>query len=168
MSFASILRSGETALLCCAALLCTGAAEMKWDSYVNNRFTYMVEYPPSLMRAEPVATNDDGREFHARSGTAKVAVWGQYIDDQVGPSPLEFAGITEKECADGKAAYRLKKPLMQAVSCVTAKGEVLYYKSSRRKDVLVVIEAHYPQAEKAQWDPVVTHMSKSIFVGDPD
>ena len=155
-------------LLTLAAFLpAAGQSSPPWDSYVNNRFTYLVDYPASLLRPQPEAGNADGREFHARKGTAKIAVWGSYVNNG-NPSAKEQAALTLQDCVGGKAVYRLDKPPVQAVSCLTPAGEVLYYKNRQRKDVLVGLEAHYPPAEKAIWDPVVARMAKSLFVGESD
>jgi hypothetical protein len=137
-----------------------------WDSYANQRFTYSVEYPTSLLKPQAEAGNGDGREFHARTGTARIAVWGSYVGNG-NLSAKEQAATTEADCGS-KAAYRLDRPPIQAVSCLTKAGEVLYYKSRQRKDVLVTIEGHYPSTEKAKWDPVIARMAQSLFVGESE
>ncbi len=137
-----------------------------WPSYVNQRFSYVVEYSSALLRPKPEAGNGDGREFHARKGAAVIAVWGEYAQ---GPSSQrEEATLREPDCVGGKATYRFSKPLVQVISCVLAKGGILYGYSQQRKDTIVMLEATYPEAEKSTWDPVVQHMIHSLQLSDSD
>jgi hypothetical protein len=147
----------------CAGLLFAGAQSDGWDTYVNARFGYVVEYPKTLVKAQPEADNSDGREFLARRGTAKIAAYGRYVDGGAA-SAYEDLRMTQEECAG--APYVVKKPALQAVSCTTKKGDVLYYKAVVKKDVMAAVEAHYPVAEKATWDAVVSRMAGSLHLSE--
>ena len=115
---------------------------------------------------KPEAGNGDGREFQARKGVAVIAIWGEYAQ---GPSSQrEDAALREPECVGGKATYRFSKPTVQVISCMLAKGGILYWYSQQRKDIIVTLEATYPEAEKSTWDPVVQHMIHSIHLSDSE
>lgn len=137
-----------------------------WPSYVNQRFSYVVDYPSALLRPRREADNGDGREFHARQGTAVIAVWGEYAQDK--SSQRDEALLREPDCVGRKAAYRLEKPTVQVTSCVLAKGGILYWYSQQRKDIIVTLEATYPDSEKATWDSVVQRMIRSFHLSDSD
>ncbi len=158
----------------CAAALTTAlhaqgngmSTAQAWPSYVNQRFSYVVDYSPTLLRPRPEAGDGDGREFHARKGVAVIAVWGEYAQ---GPSSQrDDAALREAGCVGGKATYRFSKPTMQVISCMLAKGGILYWYSQQRKDIIVTLEATYPEAEKSTWDPVVQHMIHSIHLSDSE
>ena len=145
------------ALLC---LITVSAGGEDWKAYHNARFGFLVEYPPTLLRAQPEAGNGDGRELHAVHGAARMAVWGQWLIE-----PTQFSSelaSAEAECAGGHASYKLVHPTVWVVSCPTAKGEILYIKGLRSRDAESRFEAHYPASEKPVWDSVVARMAGAL------
>jgi hypothetical protein len=142
------------------------AVPVAWKTYQNARFGYSVRYPGDLLQPLPEADDGDGRHFQPRRGHADVAIWASYsADDTLGSLADEAA----QGCIGWRASYRAVRdrdvPPFMALSCLKPGGEVLYAKALRCKDVTTQIEATYPEAEKATWDPVAAKMSASLGAG---
>ena len=131
-----------------AALL--AAMPARAGDYTNSRFGYSITYPDGLFTPQPEAENGDGRHFLAHG--ADLAVWGGY--NALNESPGDIAGETLSKCAGTAAPYKLVKPTVVVVSCLTKDG-VVYRKTYIRGDVLTSFELTYPAAERARWDAVI-------------
>jgi hypothetical protein len=150
------------------ALLSLAPGPANAATYVNVRYGYSVSYPADLLVAERESDAGDGRRFHAREGTAKAAVWaGWRAYDEFDRSPEAVARLAASDCAGGKVAYRLVKPTLVALSCVTPDGKVLYSKTLIAKDRLTTVTFEYPLAERKRWDPVVARVAGSLHQGTP-
>jgi len=141
-------------------------SEVAKGHYVNVRYGYSVNFPTGLLVAEPESDAGDGRAFHARRGSAKAAVWGAWKLDDLDQRPSTIAAEAEQECG-GPAAYKVVKPTMAAVSCVTKKGDVLYRKTLLKGDQIVSLQMTYPAAERATWDPVLQRVAASLTILEP-
>ena len=157
------------AALSASVLLSAAAVPANAATYVNVRYGYGVSYPADLLIAEPEADAGDGRAFHARQGTAKMSVWAQWKldDDVIDQSPEGIAREAAADCAGGRGAYRLVKPQLVAVSCITPKGVVIYQKTLISKDELTTVRFEYPYTERERWDHVVTRVAASLQQGKP-
>ena len=133
-------------------------------TYANARFGYTVEYPSSLLVPQGEPENGDGQAFNAKTGTAKILVYGGY--NALSESPVELAQRAENDCASHRAPYRVVKPKLVAISCVTGEN-ILYQKTMIEGDTLTTLRATYPAAERKVWDDVVAAMSRSL-VPAPD
>jgi hypothetical protein len=149
------------------ALLWVTPAPASAATYVNVRYGYAVSYPADLLVAEPEADAGDGRMFHARQGTAKMSVWGEWKMDGLDQSPAGIAREAGSHCAPGGAAYRVVKPRLVALSCVTPEGWVTYQKTLIGKEALTTVTFDYPTAERRRWDPVVASIAASLRQGTP-
>jgi hypothetical protein len=138
-------------------------------TYVNVRYGYVVSYPADLLVAEPEADAGDGRKFHARQGMAKMSVWAEWNlhDDGFDQSPTAVARRAASDCAGGRIGYRVVKPQLVALSCVTPKGRVIYQKTLVRRDVLTTVRFEYPDTERERWDRVVSRVAASLRQGKP-
>ena len=123
--------------------------------YTNSRFGYSITYPDGLFTPQPEAENGDGRHFLAQGG-ADLAVWGGY--NALDQSPADIAGETLANCTGAAAPYKLVKPTVVVVSCLTKDG-VVYRKTYIRGDVLTSFELTYPAADRARWDAVIGKLS---------
>jgi hypothetical protein len=138
-------------------------------TYTNGRYGYQVSYPENLLIPEREADAGDGLAFHARRRPAKMSVWAAWnLDDEaVDQSPQGVAREAASDCA-GRAAYRLVKPNLVALSCETAKGTVIYQKTIISKAELTTVRFGYPGMEKAIWNDVVARVAGSLKQGRPD
>lgn len=154
-------------LLAVAAAAALASAPLKYETYVNARFGYSIAYPPALLAAQPVSGNGDGRIFAPKTGRGDFRVYAHYVMglEGIDDSPKAMADDAAKKCPGGRAAYRVVKPELVAVSCATA-HDIFYMKTVIRKDVATTLWAIYPKADKATWDPVIAGMAKSLSPGD--
>jgi len=152
-------------LVCTVA--CANADSLKYETYVNARFGYAIAYPPALLVPQPEAGNGDGRIFAPRNGRGDFRVYGHFIlgEQGIDDTPAAMANDAAKQCPGGRAAYRVAKPNLIAVSCETPRG-IFYEKTVIRKDVAATFWAVYPKADRALWDPVVAAMARSLNPGD--
>ena len=134
--------------------------------YGNPRYGFSIHYPSELLAAEPESDNGDGRKFHARHGSARIAVWAG--DNALNQTPAAIARDAEEDCGRRPAVYRLVKPTVVAVSCITSTGGVVYRKTLIRGDILTSLLATYSASERSVWDPVVQRMAQSLTPGRPD
>ncbi|MBL6854137.1 MAG: hypothetical protein ISS15_10870 [Alphaproteobacteria bacterium] len=134
------------------AVLCAVATPALSASYTNDRFGYTLTYPDNTFAPQPEAENGDGRHFTALHGRADLAVWGGY--NALNQSPSDIAGETAANCTSDAAPYRLVKPTVVVVSCLTRDG-VVYRKTYIRGDTLTSFQLTYPASEKARWDAMI-------------
>ncbi|MBS0294834.1 MAG: hypothetical protein JSR45_00895 [Proteobacteria bacterium] len=156
-----------TRLLLALGLVMAAAPAYAGDTqiYGNARFGYLVSYPDKLLAPEQEADNGDGRRFHARHGSASMSVWGGWLTEGETPSSIarEYMGA----CAGGTVTYKVVKRSLEAFSCITARGRVLYHKTTVRRGARATLEFDYPRAERAIWDPVVKRVAASLKQGAP-
>ena len=141
-------------------------SEVPKGHYVNVRYGYSISFPPELLVAEPEADAGDGRAFHARKGLAQMRVWAEWKVADLDQRPAKIAAEAEQECG-GSAAYKVVKPALVAVSCVTKKGEILYEKTLFKGDQVVTMHMTYPATERRTWDPVLQRIAASLKVLQP-
>jgi hypothetical protein len=149
------------------ALLWVASAPASAATYVNVRYGYAVDYPADLLIAEPEADAGDGRMFHAHQGTAKMSVWAEWKMDGLDQSPEDIAREAGSHCAAGRVAYKVVKPRLVALSCVTAEGRATYQKTLIGKAALTTVTFDYPATERRRWDPVVASIAASMRQGTP-
>ena len=148
-------------------LIASGPAHA--ETYTNVRYGYWVSYPADLLVAEPEADAGDGLSFHARQGTAKMSVWATWNlhDEAVDQSPEGVAREAASDCARGPIPYRVVKPKLVAVSCVTSQGRVVYQKTLISKDEVTSVRFEYPKVDSNRWDDVVKRVAASLQQGKP-
>ena len=132
-------------------------------TYANARYGYRVSYPADLLVAEPESDSGDGRKFHARRGHAELLAWAS--ENVLEQTPADLARHSEHECGGRPASYKIVKPTLVAVSCVSPAGIMFYQKTLIRGGVLTAIRMTYPAAERSVWDGVVTQISRSMAAG---
>ena len=76
----------------------------------------------------------------------------------------------EVRCAGGRTSYMVNKPNLFAYTCLHA-GRITYYiakygrvsrMGASNSTELIEFRITYPAAQRAFWDPAVTHMSRSL------
>jgi hypothetical protein len=133
------------------------------STYANVRYGYTIEYPGDLLVAGREADNGDGLVFSAKSGKAKVAVWGRFSSPDNTPAQL-LHSEEQRPCAGSRASYEVSKRNLVAFSCQTPNNEIIYEKMLIHSDTLAVVQFTYPVAEQATWSPVVKQMAGSLRI----
>ncbi len=148
-------------MLACTSLASVlASAGSGLESYANARFGYTVEYPAALLAPQPEAENGDGRAFNAKNGKAQILVYGGY--NALNESPAALATRAAGDCVGHHAQYRVAKPTLMAISCMTGAGDILYQKTMIAGDTLTTLRAIYPASERKLWDGVVAQMARSL------
>jgi hypothetical protein len=142
-----------------ASIVSSASASYAIATYTNDRFGFVIVYRSDLLLPQPEAENGDGRAFNAKSGKAQILVYGGY--NALSESPSELATRAESDCTGHRAQYRVVKPKLVAISCITA-GGILYQKTMIVNDTLTTLRATYPANERKTWDGVIAAMSRSL------
>ena len=138
-------------------------AENPAATYANVRYGYTIEYPGDLLVPGGEADNGDGLVFSARSGNAKVAVWGRF--NAADETPVQLLHSDEQRpCAGAQASYEISKRTLVAFSCRTPNNEIVYEKMIIHGDTLAVVRFTYPATEETNWSPVVKQMAGSLRI----
>ena len=158
-------RSSYVALLMTVALASVGAAA-DWTTYVNDRFGATADIPASYKAGE-APTNDDGLSFTSPEGDATIAVWGALatIEEE---SFTDYAKrlVSYDEDDGWTIGYSAGKADWFAFSGSKA-DRIVYEKIIKACDGEVAnhVRLEYPAARKAEFDPVVAHVAKSLRSG---
>lgn len=141
-----------------------GFAQAKYETYTNARFNYSIVYPSNLLLPKDEAANGDGRAFNAKSGTAKLLVWGQYN--------ALFDTLKKAYASDLKergSGVTYKVILNDSYVISGAKGGEVYYQktilSGKDGDATATFATfllEYPSAEKRAYDAVAARVSRSF------
>lgn len=132
-------------------------------TYANVRYGYTIDYPGDLLVPGKEADNSDGLVFSAKSGKAKVAVWGRYNANEDTPAQL-LHGEERSPCAGTQASYEISKRNFVAFSCQTPKNEIVYEKMIIHGDTLVAVQFTYPAQEQSIWSPAIKQMTDSLRI----
>ncbi|RKE37881.1 hypothetical protein B0G76_4162 [Paraburkholderia sp. BL23I1N1] len=132
-------------------------------TYGNVRYQYTIDYPGDLLVPGQEADDSDGLVFSAKSGMARVAVWGRFNANEDTSAQI-LHGEEQGPCAGMPASYEVSKRDLVAFSCQTPKNEIVYEKMIIHGDTLVAVQFIYPAAEQAMWSPVIKQMSSSLHI----
>jgi hypothetical protein len=142
------------AFSCIPALRAT-AAEHRWDTYVNVRYSYQICYPADLMVPQPEADNGDGRVFTTPAG-ATLRVWGRY--NAMGES---LATITKRLPEPGSiVTYR---HIDTTKSIVSGKiGDDIFYAETMlgKDDTIRSFILLYAATQAATFNPIADRLSR--------
>ncbi|MCB1487687.1 MAG: hypothetical protein KDJ88_09530 [Bauldia sp.] len=145
------------------AAVATGPALAEaWQTYVNERFGTTADVPAGWQAGEPPA-NGDGLRFTAPDGSASVAVFGSL---QTFDTIDETIAIYEAPVDGETITYRHRDDRGLVLS--GTRDDRIFYRRwilSCGEAVWNGIAIEYPAAEKKAYDPLVTHMSRSLRPG---
>jgi hypothetical protein len=117
-----------------------------------------------LLKAQPEPDAGDGVVFDAVKGTAQFRIFASGTVPDINDTPRAVAKSAEAKCPGHRAAYRVVKPGLAAISC-TVGTDILYSKTLLRDGVATTFMGNYPLVERATWDPVVAAMARSMTAG---
>lgn len=144
------------------------AAQSKYDTYINERFSFSIDYPSDLLTMQPPPTNGDGRAFLSKDGNIELQIWANYnalfhsVEQECAWSleNLKNVEVTYKKVADS-----------WFVVSGTSNGKIYYQKTLYHKfkntDVFFTFTLEYPKSQKRRFDPVVRRIENS-FKFDPN
>ncbi|MGE0008721.1 MAG: hypothetical protein AB7S92_24465 [Parvibaculaceae bacterium] len=160
------MRRRSCLVLITAAAMAAIAAASDWKTYVNERFGATAEIPAGYVAGEAPA-NGDGLRFTSPGGDATISVWGALA----GLDEESFAEYTRRLVSydddDGwTVSYSAGQAGWFAFSGSKA-GRIFYEKIVQACEGQIVnhVRLDYPAARKAEFDPIVAHVAKSLRSG---
>lgn len=148
-----------------AAILVMSAAHAEsWRRYRNARFGASADVPKDWTMGE-APENDDGRVFTSPDKQSQITVYGGFRTSQ---KEQEVATLLEP--GEGETVtYRRQGRDWVAVS--GTKGDRIFYRRSLLScngTVWNNVSIDYPAAQKKNFDPLVTHVARSLRPGRTD
>lgn len=135
-------------------------AQTRYGTYINDRFSFSVLYPPGLLKMQPPPENNDGRTFLSRDSSVEMRAWGQYN---------AFSRTLREEYEDALKGFGEKPSYMMLgkssfVLSGIKEGKIFYQKTLYRKnnDAFYTLTIEYPQTQRKKYDPIVTRISNSF------
>jgi serine/threonine-protein kinase len=148
--------------LACLVSTSALAAPAGWVTYRNERFGSTAEIPAGW-QAGPPPENRDGLRFVSPDGRSSVAVSGSlHSYDSVDEALDAF----ERPKRGERITYKIRRGRWLVVSGFRG-GRIFYRKLilGCRGTVWNGVDIDYPAGEKRTFDPLVTHISKSLRAG---
>lgn len=139
--------------------------KLKWETYINFRFEFCLEYPAGFLTPGDPPTNGDGMSFFTRNQEGKILAWGTHI--LIGGTLAEDYKIDKQDGLDSAGRQRRVTYTRLAGNWYVNSGfldekNIFYRKVKERDDqTFVVIQFEYPKADKKTWDPIVTRVADS-------
>ena len=152
------IRWSVMVLLFCASSGLTAQGEA-WREYLNRRFGFRIEYPPSLEPSRP-PDNGAGQEFRSADGKVSLLVQAHFLQ---GPSDTLEARWQADLSAYGKAIrYQRRGSDWYVISGVLPNGFEFYRRFAVQSHNWASFEITYPHAESVKYDRWVERMAKSF------
>jgi len=133
--------------------------EKQYDTYVNEKFGFEVEYPAKVLIAQGESANGYGQIFESQDKTAILKTYAKFnTSDVTLEKSFERAqngDVTEKNID--------KKAGIFKVTGVHG-GTEYYIKKYLIDDVYIIYEFRYPEDKKDYYGPINETMSKSFKV----
>lgn len=145
------------ALCACGTLLLQAQNAVR--TYVNGKYSYQVDYNPSLLVAKGESDAGDGQVFLSPDKKIEVRVWGQFnVLEETLASKLA-AALRRDGLEKAGRVYKVLKPGWFVYSGVTRNGtRIVYEKTILSADTFKTIRFEYPATEKTRGDALVKSM----------
>ena len=148
------------AVIFLAVMVGPGGAE-DYQRYCNARFGFCVEYPARLTMAPP-PVNDDGRVFTDGQGLRLTASGSNNVMDET----LESERLSQEREFD-RVSYRRDGSNWYVLSGY--KGDkIIYLKTFVGRGSINHLYISYPACKKAEYEEMVTRVSRSLVPGELD
>jgi hypothetical protein len=128
--------------------------------YINDRFAYSVDIPSTFTKVIVLPDNDDGLILTTQDNLAQFRASGGMVVADI-ERALKQSFDEAQDSLPIKAAYATLKKDFWVLSWL--EGDVIHYrKYMLRGDTWCDFELSYPTAQKKAYDPVVSHVAKSL------
>ena len=144
------------------------AGPHQWQTYANDRFGTVIDYPADLFSPLPPPTNNDGRRFTTSDDRAGFYVFGQF--NALGDSLQALYSADLAASVDEQVTYKKLQSGAQGGGWFVVSGyrgaDIFYRKTLlTADDVLHRFEVRYRRDLKQAFDPIVARMTKSFAAG---
>lgn len=138
---------------------CSADTEVKYGTYVNNKFDYEVQYPEKVLIPQGEAANGAGQVFESKDKKAvlKVNVIYNTVDVTLEESFKESQSgtVTEKVIDEKDAWFQVSG---------VKDGTAYYVKKYLIEDIYFIYEFEYSEDMKDKYGPINKVMSESFKV----
>jgi hypothetical protein len=136
---------------------CAAAQSTVWRTYVVAETGAKVDVPVTIFSNDAGELDGgSGRRFLTSDGRANLTV--QSIPNTENDSPAVFLA---KKNPPARIIYKRVTSRFFVASSVL-NGKIWYNRCNRAAGYMLCVLINYPQAEKRQWDGVVTRISNSL------
>ncbi|OHX13244.1 hypothetical protein [Chromobacterium sphagni] len=145
------------------------AAPVRYETYENGRFPFSLPFPKGLLIAGEGSDNGDGMTFTSPDGQTVMTASGinNVTEDTL---QSEFHDDLKQSSESGqprKIAFKTIKKDWFVISG-TEGDKIFYQKTYLVDDQFMTFGIRYPTSQRAQWDPIVAHISKQFKVTPGD
>lgn len=134
-----------------------------YGTFFCPRFAFSVDYPAQLSPQAP-PQNGDGRSFV--DGKSRMVAYAQWNTDTESRTPSQLLKSEYEAQRQPTDSYeRLGKDFFVR-SGTTPDGIIYYRKAIFKQDRWVFLLLEYPTSQKAQFDPIVSHVVRSLRLSD--
>lgn len=131
-----------------------------WRTYVNERYGTFAEYPADRFRALPEPENGDGQSFAGKDGSSLIISGGHNVENFT-PAAYEKFLRTSSERDFGNVTYRTVGAHSLVLSGLRG-NQIFYEEYLFTGDLIHTLVITYPSAAKAEYDPIVTRIARSL------
>jgi len=152
-----IMKTTAALLVMLLSWPCAAFAD-SWGNYRIAETGTTVDMPASIFTEEAGRPDGYGKQFQTRDGRADLTVQAVPND---GSSPAAF--LARKNPPSG-IVYKRITPRFFVVSSIRH-GKIWYDRCNFARRYVHCVLINYPAAEKRQWDPIVTRISRTLSGG---
>lgn len=146
-------------MLACSIVV---AAET-FQTYVNPRFNYSIDYPAKLLLPKGEAPNGDGQIFASADLQAQMIIYGTHnVLEQT------IQDLFKKESQDAssqqitkKVTYKRQKDNWFVVSGYIG-PKIFYQKTFLSNDMFKTFYIEYPVSQRSIYDPILSRLGSSF------
>ena len=141
-------------------VLAVSAGAESWATYLNARYGTFAEYPTDWFRALPPPENGDGQSFRGKDGSSLVISGGHNFENF---TPATYEKFLRGSGADdySHVTYSTTGAHSLVLSGLRG-GEIFYEEYLFSGDLIHTLVITYPPAARAEYDPIVTHIARSL------
>jgi hypothetical protein len=149
-----------------AALVLANAAaaeEARWQRYYNEKFGFGLSVPSGFLARDAAASSPEGATLKSADGKVVVNVFGS--DNRSGKSLSALVSAYKRSTPDARVTYQWRGRRAAVLSGFQG-GDVFYVRlaMSPRGDRVAVLNMTYARDIKGKLDPIVTRLSRSLFI----
>jgi hypothetical protein len=138
----------------------------QWVSYTNLRFGTTADYPADIFTVlDPPPGNGGGQGFQTEDGRAQLGIYAaRNVEND---TPQSYIG-SYVDLKGSRVTYKHLTDRFFVVSG-TREGKIFYTRCNFSADpegIIDCLSISYPEAEKTEWDAIVTRLSESLRAGN--
>ena len=144
------------------ALTQAQAGDLKWKQYVNERFGYLLQYPPTMVQVGQDPTDGAGRAYHTTDDDFSIETGAHFLCITDPNESIVTHWMAETNDLKALITYKRRGDSWYVVSGVTTNGFVFYHKFFTHGKNWASFHIVYPQAKQKNYSPWVLRIEKTF------